>query len=230
MQLAPTSWQKMTTLSSHFSNRFPLKEVQIESHIVFYEEDTDLLSSYFSPKEQQSFLDLLHWAQIEPQKAYEKALALEGSFSKNPLFDNLLTFLHLQNKQEKKAESLIQKSYQNYPDYFFAKLNYADQCLRKKKIEEIPFIFPCFDLHVLFPDKKKFHVSEFRGFMLFLSRYSLFLKDKESARRYYKNAYLADPSHPSLILLEAKLFSPSFKEKSLLLFRKFLTVWRGQNL
>ncbi len=208
-------------MPSPFSSSFPLKEIQIEETTVFYEDSLENLLPYFSKSEAKSFINLLHEVQIHPQKTHEEVLLLKQKHpNKNPLVDNLLTFSYLQNKKITEAEGLIVESYHNYPEYLFAKINYADQCLRKKKLSEISLIFPSFDLPLLLPKKTKFHVSEFRGFMILACRYHLKIRKKELAKKYYQNAYLADPTHPSLILLEKELFSKNPLLKNLILFFK----------
>ena len=214
----------MTQISPHFSSSFPLKELKVGAYTVFYEECEEALSVYFSKTQKEKFLNLLHEAQIRPKKMYQEALQWKTSHPKTPPLDNLLAFLHLQNHQKEKAEALIKSSYEEYPSYFFAKINYADQCLRQKKVDQIPLIFPSFDLHTLFPLKKKFHVSEFRCFMILLSRYHLFIKNRPLAQYYYKQALAADPSHPSVFILEKEVFKHKIFYKSLLLFRNFLKL------
>ena len=214
-------------MTSPFISTFPLKEIQIEHITVSYEDSEENLLLYFSKTQAKQFIHFLHEAQIHPKKTYQEVLAWQKQISNNPLLDNLLTFLHLQNKEEKKAEELIIKSYHQYPNYLFAKINYADQCLRQKKLDQIPLIFPTFDLTSLFPKKTKFHVSEFRGFMIWACRYHLVIKKKSLAKNYCQNAYLADPSHPSVVLLEQKFFFKNYTRKSLFLFFKFFKLCRA---
>lgn len=214
----------MSSSYKHFASSFPFKKLQVGPYTVSYEECETTLSLYFSNIEKEKFRSLLHEAQIHPQKIYQEVLLWKEKKPKNPLLDNLLAFLYLQNRQKEKAEALIKSSYEQYPSYFFAKINYADQCLRQKKIDQIPLIFPSFDLHTLFPSKTSFHVSEFRGFMILLSRYHLLIHKKKQAEDYFKKAQIADPSHPSVILLEKELFPPKIFLKSLLLFRRLLKL------
>ncbi|MBS0627827.1 MAG: hypothetical protein JSS09_06410, partial [Verrucomicrobia bacterium] len=178
--------------------------LEIGGYKISYADYKDSLNSIFSKSEQQKFQDLLHEAQIHPKKAYPRALEWQSKVENSKELDNLVAYLHLQNKQIEKAESLTYASFLKYPDYFFAKINYADQCLRKNKTDEIPFIFPSFDLKELFPTKKIFHVSEFRGFMLVACNYHLKIKKYDLAKSYYENARLADPLHPSVLFLEKK--------------------------
>lgn len=194
-----------TAPSKPFSSSFPLSHLEINGHVVTYEENLSALEKHLSTDKQKQFQTLLHEAQISPKKTYAKALSWQKNNPSTPESDNLITYLHLQNGEIKKAEELIKASFEQHPNYLFAKINYADQCLRQKKLEEIPHIFPSFQLKDLFPQRKSFHVSEFRGFMVVLSRYYLQIGKKDLALQNYKLAYLADPTHPSLVFLEKKL-------------------------
>ena len=211
-------------MKSPFAPTFPLKKLKIDNTTIFYEDSLDNLLSYFSKSKAKDFINLLHEAQTHPKKAYKEALSWKEHHPNNPLLDNLLTFLHLHNRETKQGEALILESYHQYPNYLFAKINYADQCLRFKKPQQIPQIFPSFDLSQLFPNKTHFHVSEFRGFMIVISRYYSLIGNKTLAREFYQKAYLADPAHPTLILLEKELFSQNYLYKSLLLFLKFFRL------
>lgn len=185
-------------------NKLPTTTI-VDGIPVYYHPQEASLPSYLEKQKKQEFAALVEEAQMNPKKAYKSALEWEKDYA-FPQLDNLLTYLHLQNKKPKKAEGLIKSSYQKHPDYFFAKINYADQCLRKNKLKEIPLIFPTFNLKELFPEKSGFHVSEFRGFMVFISNYHLKTRNRFEAKRFYELATLADPIHPSVILLEKKLF------------------------
>ena len=207
--------------TTHFSTSFPLHHLEIDGILVTYENNPSFLAKHFSKADQKKFQDLLHQALIHPKKAYQSALNWKKEEKAIPELDNLLTYLHLRNRQVHKAETLIQESYKAYPDYFFAKINYADQCLRKKRVDQIPLIFSSFDLRKLFPDKKSFHVSEFRGFMTLMSHYHFFLKDLVSAKKYYQNAYEVDPTHPSVIFLEKIVHHQHFLKK---FFHKILKL------
>ena len=210
-----------TTSNTLFCKPFPFHHLKIDGITVTYENNQDSLSKHFSKTDQKKFQDLLHEAQIYPKKAYQTALNWKKEEASIQELDNLLTYLHLKNRQIKLAEILIQESYQKYPDYFFAKINYADQCLRKKKTAQIPLIFSSFDLQTLFPKRKSFHVSEYRGFMTLMSHYHLFLDDQGSAKKYYQYAYEADPLHPSVIFLEIVLNRKNLLKK---FFHKLLKL------
>ncbi len=172
--------------------------------------DLSHLSEKLSKKALIEFCRLVEMAQENPHSAFDDVLSFKTRHPHLPEADNLLTYLHLIKKEVALAEKLIEESYAKHPNYLFAQINYADQSLRKKQYHKVKEIFPYFDLQKLFPKRKKFHVSEYRGFMTLFSHYFLEQNQLEMAMIYYKNAHLADSSHPSVVLLEKKIRKKKF--------------------
>ena len=197
----------------YFAETFPLKTLWIDGCEISYEQTGSSLYEQLSSKDKDAFPSLLEEVQIRPKSAYEQVLKWKDKYPRVPEFDNLLTYVYLQNKQTDKAEKLIEESFHKYPNYFFAKINYADQVLRQKNVDTFKEIFPSFALKELFPKRKTFHVSEFRGFMVTISHYYLLKEERDKAKEYYQKAFQADPAHPSVIFLEKKLFPVFFLKK-----------------
>jgi len=163
------------------------------------------------------YLQLLEIVQLKPKSIYKEVKAFASEHTDVPEVINLLTFAHIQNRRVLEAEKLIKKTFEDHPDYLFARINYADQCVRKKDLKIIPTLFPTFDLKELCPEKKIFHTSEFRGFLIMLAYYQLALKDREKALHYFEAAKKIEPNHPSVLYLQKKLFKKPFFAR---LFRK----------
>lgn len=172
------------------------------------------------------FFQKIH-AQI--QENPEKYLSSLETFYKEhkdvPEVINLLTFAYLRLKKIPQAEELIKTSYEMHPSYLCAKINYADQCLRHKKIQEIPAIFNHKrDLLEICPERSTFHYSEFRGFMVVKGFYHLACKDRTYANKHLCSAEEVDPFHPGVIALK-KALKKNFgiflaRDKKLALFLK----------
>lgn len=166
-----------------------------------------LISFHPQAKEMsKEYLQLFENAQSNPKKTLPLIQAFAEKNPDMPQANNLLAYALIRTKKVKKAEELIVNTYQKHPDYLFGKINYADLCLRKKRISEIPQIFSSFDLSQLYPEKKQFHFSEFRGFMVVMGFYHLALGQRKAAETYYTLAVKADPLHPGVEALEKKLF------------------------
>lgn len=166
------------------------------------------------------FESLVELSQNNPKQACAE---VEAFLSRQPQFApaaNLLAYIYIKLKKIKKAERLIEENHQKFPDYLPAKINYGDLCLRKKKLDEIPKIFPSFNLKELYPHKQKFLISEVRAFAVLMGFYHLKMKKRAEAEKFYIQAVEAEPLHPSIALLEKKLF----RFKPLLYLREKITI------
>lgn len=184
--------------------------IEIGPYLISYEEDTSCLSPHLNSVEIKQFQDLLIKAKEKPKESYKAALEWQKKHPNIAALDNLITYLHLRNGKIDLAEKAILQSYLSYPNYLFAKINYADQCIRKNKLSEISQIFPSFDLHTLFPKKSFFHAVEFRGFMMVAASYYFKKKDLAQTKKYLELAAMADPYHPSVLFLQKKLSKKKF--------------------
>ncbi len=154
----------------------------------------------------QEYEALLKLAQEEPKAARSK---VEERIKKHPeeaSWANLLAYILLRLKKLKKANKLIEENYQRFPHLLICKINYGDLCLRKNRLDEIPQIFPSFDLQKLYPEQKKFLSTHVRGFAVLMGLYHLKIGNRPVAEKFYIQAVGADPLHPSVALLERKLF------------------------
>jgi len=127
------------------------------------------LKKTLSEKDLKRYLELLQMCQLKPRAVYKEVKTFCEERSAIPEVANLLTFAHIQNHRIVEAENLIKETYLNNPDYLFAKINYADQCVRKKNLDEVEKIFGTFALKDLCGDREMLHTSEFRGFMIMMA-------------------------------------------------------------
>ena len=159
---------------------------------------------------QEEYLILLEAAQKSPKSALAEVEKFYQAHSDYPEIANLMSFVYLRVEKIKEAEALILASYEKYPAYFFAKINYADQCLRKDRALEIPKIFSGYSFA-----NRMHHYSEIRGFAVVMGFYHLGLQDKGKAEEFYRLALELDPQHASVVLLRKKIFKTSFLKKIL---------------
>ncbi|NGX46840.1 MAG: hypothetical protein K1000chlam3_00206 [Chlamydiae bacterium] len=185
-----------------------MQEVEFEGRQYRISFDTmpHSLKEMLSSTELKKYLELLEAVQKNPRSVYAEIKTFGAAHSDVPEVINLLTFAHIQNHQIVEAEKLIADTFQAHPEYLFARINYADQCIRKKKLEMVPKIFPTFDLKKLCPEKEVFHTSEFRGFLIMMTYYYKERKMREKTLHYFEKAKEIEPHHPSVLYLEKKLF------------------------
>lgn len=169
------------------------------------------------------YLQLHQEVTKNPKASQERLTELHQKYPNVPEITNLLTYVYFQKNEIKKGEDLVLENYTNHPKDLFARINYADQCLRKKQISLIPEIFEgTFDLKRLYPERDLFHYSEISGFAILMSFYYFLIKERETALDFYKVAVQVDPHAKGLNLLEKKLFKESFFKKTLSPLRRFL--------
>ncbi|NGX37959.1 MAG: hypothetical protein K1000chlam2_01127 [Chlamydiae bacterium] len=189
---------------------FEEKSYQISSDAM-----PEMLKEKLNQEQLKCYLKLLDQVQLQPKAVYAEIKAFGQEYPTVPEVINLLTFAHIQNHRVVEAENLIEDTFEKHPEYLFARINYADQCIRKKKLSKIPKIFPTFDLKELYPEKEIFHLSEFRGFFIMMTYYQIALKDREKAIYYFTTAKEIEPHHPSVLYLEKKLFRKSLFQRLL---------------
>ena len=204
----------------YFVQSAAVKHIYIDCYEILFD-PIDIKEKSSIPSEHVAeYLKLLEQVQLQQGKYLNEVIKLKEKCPKSPEVDNLLGFVYAQTKQVQKANELIESGYTKYPEYFFAKINYADLLLRTKKINEVNKVFPFDEIKDNFNQRTKYHVSEYRSFMVLKSRYYMELKNKEKAYYYFGKALKADPANISVINLESKLKSAFRFYKLFSLIRK----------
>jgi tetratricopeptide (TPR) repeat protein len=182
--------------------------------IVFEKQESSAQRQTLSSEQEQLFTSLYTQVQEDAAKHIGALVTLYKQAPHVPEIANLLTYAYLRLKNKREAEELIEKTYRDHPDYLLAKINYADQCLRLSKPGMIPEIFQGkWELAALYPERKHFHYTEFRGFQVVMGFYYLEMGEKNKAIECYELAFQVDPLHPSVTALERKLFKTSLLKK-----------------
>ena len=139
---------------------------------------------------------LYYLAQSNPKQAIEPLEQLKQEYPDIPKIYNFLMAAYMGIGNLKKADELIIENYQKHPNYLFARTNYAEYCLRHDKLDEINKIFDNkFDLTLLYPHRRDFHISEVVGFYGILGIFFIRTGKRESAENLYKMLKRLDPDH-----------------------------------
>lgn len=198
-----------------------LTEVSFPAYKVTYAPITDRLTRVFDPVKLKSYLTLYKKAQENPKEAEAEIEKWFEKYPHLPELYNLLSYAYVKQKKIRKAEKLIKENFVHNPENLFAKINYADQCLRKGKLEKIPIIFEnTFDLNLLYPKRTAFHFSEIIGFMTLMGFYHLSLGQRERAKDYCTYAKELDPDDTAVRHLIKKLGEKKFLTHLLEKFQK----------
>lgn len=186
----------------------------MRSLTVTAEKDLSFLRNSLSEVDLKRFLAVHERIESDPKAARREVESLRVLYPHHPDILNLLTFLLLKRRKLRKAQELMVENYTHNPDHLLVKINYADYCIRKKWLEEIPEIFhETFDLRLLYPKRNAFHLSEYRGFVVMMGFYHLAKGEREAAESYFYLGYTVDNGHPSVQLLKKKLYRKPLYQK-----------------
>ena len=103
----------------------------------------------------------------------------------NPIFQNYLYNAYILLQEGAKAEGVLLRITERFPDYLFGKIAYAQKLLQNGSADKIPALFGGhFDLSSLYPERDSFHISEFITFTAILCFYYLEIGDELIAGIY----------------------------------------------
>ncbi len=146
-------------------------------------------------------------SQAQPRTAIPQLLTLIEQYPDVPMLYNYLSIAYSRSGDNEKAEQTIIENYQRNKDYLFARLNYAEIALNKGEYEKVAEILDHkFDLKLLYPQRKRFHVSEFAGFMGITGSYFLATGHRETAELVYGLLEQVAPDYPLTHRLRQKLY------------------------
>ena len=179
------------------------------AHTITWESFPSTVQKTLSPKDAETFFALHALASTRQKKGLKLVEKLVKSYPTQPEVLNLATSICLSHYRTKQADDYIERNYRFNAENFFAKINCADLRLRQNQVSAVPPIF-CDKKspQELYPERKVFHVSEFRGFLVVMGLYYLATDHKECAFCCHYLAHKVDPHHPSTRYLQKKLFQP----------------------
>jgi tetratricopeptide (TPR) repeat protein len=154
----------------------------------------------------------------------EKALAVLKPLSEQyPDVPQLYNYLHAAYRQlddQTNAQRVLQETLERFPDYLFGRVAYANDCLQRGEIEKVPEIFNNkYDLKLLYPKRRRFHISEVLGFCATMAWYFHSLGEFDRAQMYYELMRQLDPEHRNTRFIERLLYPSRLGT----LFRRLLT-------
>jgi len=160
------------------------------------------------PRYVKEAMERLHdVAQRRPREAIPELSELIKHYPRVPQLYNYPSVSYSRAIRRKEAETVVAETYQRNPDYLFARLNYAEVCLARRDYAQVAEIFAhTFDLHALYPQRKRFHLSEVANFMGIAGLYFLAIGQRELAEHYDNLPQQIAPDFPLTTHLHKKLF------------------------
>lgn len=150
--------------------------------------------------------DLHLESQIRPRRALNRVLELKARYPNIRQLDNYLSVCYSRMGDLQAAEEVIRESLERYPDYLFAKINLAQIYLARKEHERIPELFgEHLDLATLYPERKRFHISEVVNFVGMVGIYLCRIGAWDAAAVQYEFLAEVAPEYPLVQSLKKEL-------------------------
>lgn len=166
-----------------------------------------------------AFEQLYYQSQTQPRKAIPELLKWIERYPHMPMLYNYLSVAYSATGQADKARATVEENYRRNPDYLFARINYAQLCLADGDYEQVAKILDHkFDLKLLYPKRKRFHISEFTNFTGLVGLYFYGTGDRDMAARYYAILEQIAPGYPMTKQLRRKLHPGPLRRLLLRLF------------
>jgi hypothetical protein len=144
--------------------------------------------------------DLIH---TEPARAIEPLKDLVKRFPLAPIPKNWLLLAYTETRQSDEANAVEKRLLAEHPDYLFTKLNRAQFLLADGRAHEVPALFGHkMELHLMYPHRQVFHVSEAVGFWSTIFKYYWQTGDLLIASDYIKRLQDVAPGHPTVTEFE----------------------------
>lgn len=155
-----------------------------------------------------------------PNKALAVLKPLIEQYPDVPQLYNYLYIAYRGLRDRANAQRVLHETRVRFPHYLFGRIAYASDCLQRGEAEKVPEIFEDkYELKLLYPGRKRFHLSEVLGFYSVMAWYFHVQGESALAERYYKLMRQLDPEHRSTRSVKRMLY-PSRLSK---LVRRLLT-------
>ena len=104
-----------------------------------------------------------------------------------PMFFNWLSMAYSSLGDHQGMEAAIRENYRTNPQYLFARLNYAELCLRDGDLDGArEALGPGFDIRALLGGRRRVHVSEVAGYFYAVGLYHIEAGDRDAAEKVYE--------------------------------------------
>ena len=162
------------------------------------------------PEDVQEQIQELHdLAKRSPRQAIPILEDLLEAYPHIPQVYNHLASAYANAGDTEKMNAVVLENYRRHPDYLFAKCNYAELCIQNAEFGKIPAIFSNnFDLKMLYPRRKVFHVSEVATFMGTVGFYFFKAGQHQTAQLCCDILRQVAPGHPLTRRLRRALHPP----------------------
>lgn len=148
-----------------------------------------------------------------PKEAIAILQPLLEQYPNVPQLYNYLNNAYQALGDQDKAQQILEETLDRFPAYLFGRISYAHDCLRQGKPEKVPELFDGnYELSLLYPRRKLFHISEVLGFNTVIAWYFHAQGEPDRAEVYYGMMQQLEPGHPNTRFVK-QLLNPSWRNK-----------------
>ena len=186
-------------LHKQFDQKLSGRGLQLISYDVSYDkldlnDEPDPALELLDDPQRQELMDQLT---RDPQTAIERLRALLEKWPDSRTLSNWLAAAYSSARDMAGAERMARELYRRHPDYLFARLGMAQVYMERGEVEQIPILFNnTFELKMLYPHRKVFHITEVLGFNSVMVEFLMRTDRPREARAYFDIMNRLEPDHP----------------------------------
>ena len=191
-----------------------LESTRIISHEISREPMPELAYAQL-PERVKDQLETFHHKVLvqNPKKALHVLKPLIEQYPDVPPLYNYLYIAYQKLGHRANAQRVLQETLERFPDYLFGRVSYAINCLQRGDAEKVPEIFEGkYELKLLYPRRKRFHLSEVLSFYAVMAWYFHTRREHDRAETYYELMRQLEPKHHSTRFIK-RLLHPSWFRK-----------------
>lgn len=135
-------------------------------HLLTYEVTNEPMPDPLYPRLPEDLIERLHDLVTTQSKAAIPELIEQIERNPGvPMLYNFLAVAYGQSGDIARYEQVVQENFQRFPEYLFARLNYAELLLSKHDYDRVgELLNHTFDIGIFYPERKLFHITEFVSF------------------------------------------------------------------
>ncbi|MBI4750011.1 MAG: hypothetical protein HY774_16110 [Acidobacteria bacterium] len=179
-----------------------MEEVQIKSYEIHHE-PTPSVSPEAEDLAYQAWEALHDNRDQEAERLLRKVIELDPN---NPGHQFNLQAAIRKQKRTEEANAMVEKIHQEFPDYFFARLEIGMKLIDQGKLDAAR------EITAPIQAMTRFHVSEFAMLCVFEMEYALASKNVDAAWHWHKFLKLNSPDHPGVKVYKQKIEMAGFRE------------------
>jgi len=123
-----------------------------------------------------------------------------------PMLFNWLSAAYSALGDVQSIQEIVRENYQRNPKYLFARVNYAEMCLRDGKLDDAREALGGLDIQALLGGRRRIHVSELTGYYYAVGLYHIEAGDLAAAEHIYEILDDAAPDEPPTQELRRRLY------------------------